>query len=54
MRDLLAQARSQLRYEPVEKRVRANLGDETVLDSTTRSTASTSRTHGSQGTGGTS
>jgi uncharacterized protein (DUF427 family) len=34
MRDLLAQARSQLRYEPVEKRVRANLGDETVLDST--------------------
>jgi uncharacterized protein (DUF427 family) len=33
MQDLLAQARSELRYEPIERRVRANLGAETVVDS---------------------
>jgi uncharacterized protein (DUF427 family) len=34
MQDLLARARSQLRHEPIERRVRANLGVETVVDST--------------------
>jgi uncharacterized protein (DUF427 family) len=34
MRDLLARARSELRHEPIERRVRANLGAETVVDST--------------------
>jgi uncharacterized protein (DUF427 family) len=34
MRDLLAQARGELRYEPVEQRVRANLGTEAIVDST--------------------
>jgi uncharacterized protein (DUF427 family) len=34
MRDVMARARDELRYEPVEKRVRATLGDETALDST--------------------
>jgi uncharacterized protein (DUF427 family) len=34
MRDLLARARSELRYEPVEKRVRASLGAEAIVDST--------------------
>ena len=33
MQDLLAGARGELRYEPIERRVRA-LGDETVVDST--------------------
>ena len=34
MQDLLGGARDQLRYEPTEKRVRAILGEETILDST--------------------
>ncbi len=34
MQDLLARARSELRYEPIERRVRANVGTEAVLDST--------------------
>ena len=34
MQDLLARARSQLRHEPIERRVRASLGAETVVDST--------------------
>jgi uncharacterized protein (DUF427 family) len=34
MQDLLAQARSRLRHEPIERRVRANLGAEAVVDST--------------------
>jgi uncharacterized protein (DUF427 family) len=34
MQDLLAQARGQLRHEPIEKRVRADVGGETVVDST--------------------
>ena len=34
MQDLLAQARGQLRHEPIEKRVRAQLDGDTVLDST--------------------
>lgn len=34
MRDLLDQALGQLRYEPTEKRVRAKLATETVVDST--------------------
>ncbi len=34
MRDLFAEARSRLRHEPIEKRVRASAGGETVLDST--------------------
>jgi len=34
MQDLLAQARSGLRYEPIERRVRAALGSETIVDST--------------------
>ena len=34
MRDLLARAREELRYEPIEKRVRASAGDETIVDTT--------------------
>ena len=34
MRDLLARARDELRYEPIEKRVRATAGDETIVDTT--------------------
>jgi uncharacterized protein (DUF427 family) len=34
MQDLLARARSQLRHEPTERRVRAMLGAETIVDST--------------------
>jgi uncharacterized protein (DUF427 family) len=34
MQDLLARARRELRHEPIEKRVRANLGAETIVDST--------------------
>jgi uncharacterized protein (DUF427 family) len=34
MQDLLAGARGQLRHEPIERRVRASLGAETVVDST--------------------
>ncbi|HWT24999.1 MAG TPA: DUF427 domain-containing protein [Solirubrobacteraceae bacterium] len=34
MQDLLAQARTELRHEPIERRVRASLGAETVVDST--------------------
>jgi uncharacterized protein (DUF427 family) len=34
MRDLFAEARSRLRHEPIEKRVRASAGGATVLDST--------------------
>jgi uncharacterized protein (DUF427 family) len=34
MQDLLARARGELRHEPVEKRVRAKLGADTVVDST--------------------
>jgi uncharacterized protein (DUF427 family) len=34
MQDLLAQARGQLRHEPIEKRVRADVGGGTVVDST--------------------
>jgi uncharacterized protein (DUF427 family) len=34
MRDLMAQARHGLRHEPVEKRVRADLGPETIVEST--------------------
>ena len=34
MQDLLAQARGQLRHEPIEKRVRAELGGQTIVDST--------------------
>jgi uncharacterized protein (DUF427 family) len=34
MQDLLAQARGQLRHEPIEKRVRADLGGEAIVDST--------------------
>jgi len=34
MQDLLAGARSELRYEPIERRVRATLGADTVVDST--------------------
>ena len=34
MRDLLARAREELRYEPIEKRVRATAGDETIIDTT--------------------
>ena len=34
MRDLLASARDELRYEPIERRVRAVLDDETAVDST--------------------
>ena len=34
MQDLLGGARDKLRYEPTEKRVRATLGEDTILDST--------------------
>jgi uncharacterized protein (DUF427 family) len=34
MQHLLARARSQLRHEPIERRVRANLGAEAIVDST--------------------
>ena len=34
MRDVLAQARDELRHEPIERRVRAMLGDRAVVDST--------------------
>ena len=34
MQDLLAEARSDLRHEPIEKRIRASLGADTVVDST--------------------
>ena len=34
MQDLLGQARTQLRHEPIERRVRAALGGATVVDST--------------------
>ncbi len=34
MRDLLAQARGELRHEPIEKRVRATLGGAPIVDST--------------------
>jgi uncharacterized protein (DUF427 family) len=34
MQDLLAQARGQLRHEPIEKRVRADIGGNTIVDST--------------------
>ena len=34
MQDLLAEARRELRHEPIEKRVRANLGAATIVDST--------------------
>jgi uncharacterized protein (DUF427 family) len=34
MRDLITRARSELRHEPVERRVRANLRGETIVDST--------------------
>jgi uncharacterized protein (DUF427 family) len=34
MQDLLAQVRSELRYEPIERRVRASAGADAVVDST--------------------
>jgi uncharacterized protein (DUF427 family) len=34
MQDLLARARHELRFEPIERRVRATAGDETIVDST--------------------
>jgi uncharacterized protein (DUF427 family) len=34
IQDLLAEARRELRHEPIEQRVRANLGAETIVDST--------------------
>ncbi len=34
MQDLLAEARGRLRHEPIERRVRANLGAEAIVDST--------------------
>jgi uncharacterized protein (DUF427 family) len=34
MQDLMAQARGALRHEPIERRVRASLGAETIVDST--------------------
>jgi uncharacterized protein (DUF427 family) len=34
MQDLMARARNQLRHEPIERRVRANLGAEAIVDST--------------------
>jgi uncharacterized protein (DUF427 family) len=34
MQDLLAEARTRLRHEPIERRIRADLGDRTVVDST--------------------
>src|SRR3954449_9560199 len=34
MLDLMAQARRELRYEPIDRRLRANLGADAVVDST--------------------
>src|ERR687893_354510 len=34
MRDAMTELREQLRYEPTEKRIRATLGRETVVDTT--------------------
>jgi uncharacterized protein (DUF427 family) len=34
MQDMMARARSELRHEPIERRVRANLGGEAIIDST--------------------
>ena len=34
MQDLLARARDELRHEPIDRRVRANLGGHTIVDST--------------------
>jgi hypothetical protein len=34
MQDLLARARGELRHEPIERRVRATLGAEAIVDST--------------------
>jgi uncharacterized protein (DUF427 family) len=34
MQDLLARARSELRHEPIERRVRASVGADTIVDST--------------------
>ncbi len=34
LRDVLMQRLDELRHEPIEKRIRAKLGDEVVLDST--------------------
>ena len=34
MRDLLARARDELRHQPLDKRVRATAGAETIVDST--------------------
>lgn len=34
MQDLLARARGELRHEPIERRVRANVGAEAIVDST--------------------
>jgi uncharacterized protein (DUF427 family) len=34
MQDLLAEARSVLRHEPIERRVRAHVGSETIIDTT--------------------
>jgi uncharacterized protein (DUF427 family) len=34
MQDVIARGRSELRHEPIEKRVRAKLGTETIVDST--------------------
>jgi uncharacterized protein (DUF427 family) len=34
MQDLLAEARTRLRHEPTERRIRAHLGERTVVDST--------------------
>jgi hypothetical protein len=32
--DLMGSARDQLRHEPTEKRIRASIGDQQVIDST--------------------
>jgi uncharacterized protein (DUF427 family) len=34
MRDLMTRTRAELRYEPIEQRVRARLGEQTIVDST--------------------
>ena len=34
LQDLMARARHELRYEPFERRVRASLGAQTIVDST--------------------
>jgi uncharacterized protein (DUF427 family) len=34
MQDLISRARGDLRYEPIDRRVRANLGADTIVDST--------------------